>query len=144
MKYTISNRINKSLEEVAEKFGDPEGVKHWMEGLQKIDHISGTPGEVGAKSDFHYLYNNREMVITETILERNLPHQMKFAYDSSMGRNEVEILFEKLSDNEVKQTNNTVMELKGIMKIFGFLFKGMFKKQSLKYMTAFKEYVEKS
>jgi len=142
MKYTISNTINKPLEEVVEKFKDPEGVKHWMEGLQKIERISGEPHEVGAKSNFHFLHKNKEMQISETILEQNLPHQIKFAFQSSMGYNEVEMLFERLSDNSVKQTNNSYFELKGFMKVIGFLMKGMFKKQSLKYLTAFKNYVE--
>ncbi len=143
MKYTVSNTINKSLEEVHEKFKDPDGVKHWMDGLQRIERISGTPGEVGAKSDFHFLHKKKEMKITETILEQNLPRQIKFAYQSPMGYNEVEMIFEKLPDNQVKQTNNSYFEMKGIMKIMGFLMKGMFKKQSLQYMNAFKEYVEK-
>jgi carbon monoxide dehydrogenase subunit G len=142
MKYTLSNTINRPLEEVAQKFKDPEGVMHWMEGLQKIDHVSGTQGEAGAKTDFYFLYKNKEMKISETILEQNLPHQIKFAYKSSMGYNEVEMLFEKLSDNTTKQTNNSYFEMKGIMKIIGFLFQGMLKKQTLKYMTAFKDYVE--
>jgi len=142
MKYTLSNTISKPLEEVIEKFKDPEGVKHWMEGLQKIEHLSGTPGEVGAKSDFYFLHKNKEMKISETVLEQNLPNQIKFGYQSPKGYNEVEMLFEKLSDNSVKQTNNSYFELKGFMKVMSFLMKGMFKKQSLKYMTAFKNYVE--
>jgi hypothetical protein len=60
-----------------------------------------------------------------------------------MGYNEVEMLFEKLSNNSVKQTSNSYFELKGFMKVMSFLMKGMFKKQSLKYMTAFKNYTEK-
>ena len=125
-----------------EKFKDPEGVKHWMEGLQRIEHLSGTPGEVGAKSDFYFLHKNKEMKISETVLEQYLPNQIKFGYQSPMGYNEVEMLFEKLSDSGVKQTNNSYFELKGFMKVTSFLMKGMFKKQSLKYMTAFKNYVE--
>ncbi len=144
MNYTLSNRIHRSLDEVAEKFADPEAVHHWMEGLQKVERVSGTPGKVGAKSNFHYRFNNKEMVICETILEENLPNQMKFSFDSSMGRNIVEICFEPISENEVKQINNTAIELKGAMRFLGFLFKGVFKKQSLKYMIAFKEYVENS
>ncbi len=142
MKYTLTNTINKPLEEVIEKFKDPEGVKHWMEGLQKIVHLSGTPGELGAKSDFYFLHKNKEMKISETILEQNLPNQIKFAYQSPMGYNEVEMIFEKHNDNSVKQTNNSFFELKGFMKVMSFLMKGMFRKQSLKYMTAFKNYVE--
>lgn len=143
MKYTLSNTIHKSLDEVAEKFNDPDGMYHWMEGLQKVERVSGEPGEVGAISNLHYKFNKKEMVLRETILESNPPHQMKFLFESSMGSNEVEIVFEELSENEVKQTNHTTMHLKGIMKILGFLFVGMFKKQSMKYMVAFKEYVEK-
>ena len=142
MRYTLSNTINKPLEEVVEKFKDPDGVKQWMEGFQKIEHISGTPGEIGAKSDFYFLFKKKEMKISETILEQNLPNQIKFAYQSSMGYNEVEMVFEKLTENSTTQTNNSYFELKGFMKIMGFLFKGMYKKQSLKYMTAFKNYVE--
>ena len=115
MKYTVSNTINKPLEEVIEKFKDPDSLKHWMEGLQRVEHISGTPGEAGAKSDFHFLHKNKEMKIEETILEQNLPDQIKFAYQSSMGYNEVEMRFEKLSDTSVKQINNSYFKLKGFM-----------------------------
>jgi hypothetical protein len=37
MRYTLANTIEKSLAEVAERFQDPEGVRHWMEDLQKIE-----------------------------------------------------------------------------------------------------------
>ncbi|MBT8253661.1 MAG: SRPBCC family protein [Flavobacteriaceae bacterium] len=142
MRYTLSNTINKPLDEVITKFKDEEAVKMWMEGLQKIERISGTPHEEGAKSDFYFLHKNRKMKISETILESNLPDQIKFAYHSPMGYNEVEMQFEETGENNVRQTNNSYFELKGLMKIFGFLFKGMFKKQSLKYMTDFKNYCE--
>ena len=142
MKYTLSNTINRPLEEVIEKFIEPDGAIHWMEGLQKIERLSDKPHEVGAKSNFHFLHRNKKMQITETILEQNLPDQIKFGFQSTMGYNEVEMLFERLSDDSVKQINNSYFELKGFMKVFGFLMKGMFKKQSLKYMVSFKKYVE--
>jgi hypothetical protein len=144
MKYTLSNTINRPLHKVMEKFKEPEGVKHWMEGLERIDHLSGTPGEVGAKTDFYFHYKGREMKITETILEQNLPHQIKFAYQSPMGYNEVEMRFESLSPDATKQTTNSYFALKGIMRIMGFVMKGLFKKQTMTYMTGFKRYVEQS
>ena len=144
MRYTVSNIINKPLDEVIEKFKDPEGAKEWMEGLQGYDHLSGTPGEVGAKTDFHFIHRNKEMTIQETILEQNFPNQVKFAYQSPMGYNEVEMEFESLSDNQVKQINHSYFEFKGAMKLFSFLFKGMMKKQSMKYLEGFKAYAEKS
>ena len=143
MKYTLSNTINRPMVEVMQKFKDPEGVKHWMEGLTRIEHLSGTPGEVGAKSDFYFLHKNKEMKITETILEQDLPRQIKFGYQSGMGYNEVELRFEELDAHTVKQTSNSYFEMRGLMKVFGFLMQGLFKKQSMKYMNAFKAYVEK-
>lgn len=142
MRYTLSNTINKPLDQVVQKFKEPEGAKHWMDGLQKIVPISGAPGEVGANTDFYFLYKNKEMKISETILEQNFPRQIKFAYQSPMGYNEVEMIFEKLTDNSVKQINNSYFEMKGFGKIMGFLFKSMFKKQSMTFMNAFKKYAE--
>ena len=144
MNYTVSNTINSSLEKVHEKFIEPQGALNWMEGLVTIDRVSGTPYTTGAKSDFYSVYKNKEMKISETILEEDLPNQIKFGYYSPMGYNEVELLFEKIDENTIKQTNNSYFELKGFMKIMGFLMKGMFKKQSLKYMDGFKNYVENS
>lgn len=143
MKYSVSNTINKPMDVVMERLNDPDSMLEWMEGLQKVEHISGTPGEEGAISDLHFIHKKKEMKLRETILEQNLPDQIKFSYHSPMGYNEVELRFESLGPDSVKQTNNSYFELKGAMKLFGFLFKGIFKKQSLKYLDAFKNYAEK-
>ncbi len=142
MKYTVSNTIHKPIEEVILKFKEPEGALHWMEGLEKIVHISGNPGEKGAESEFHFMHKGKNMVIRETILEQNLPNQIKFAYASQMGYNEVEIQFEKLTEQSVRQINNSYFDLRGMMKIMGPLMKGFFKKQSMKYLNGFKHYAE--
>ena len=139
MRYTVSNTIHQPLEVVVEKFKDTEGAKKWMEGLHTIEPISGTPGEVGAVSKFHFTHKGKEMVIEETILEQNFPRQIKFAYHSQMGYNEVEMVFEAISENETRQINNSYFEMKGFMKIIGFIFKGMFKKQSMTYLEGFKK-----
>ena len=142
MRYTISNVINRPLAEVIETFKDTEGAKQWMQGLQRIEPLSGTPGEVGAKTNFHFLFRKREMVIEETILEQNFPKQIKFAYRSSMGYNEVEMVFEEESEHSTRQINHSYFELKGFMKWISFLTKGMYKKQSLTYLNAFRDYCE--
>lgn len=143
MKYTISNIIDKPIKIVSAKFMEPDGALEWMEGLQKIERLSDKPYEVGAKSRFHSLHKNKKFVIDETILEQNMPNQIKFGFTSPMGYNEVEMVFEELNDNCTKQINNSYFQLKGIMKFLGPLMKGVFKKQSMKYLNAFKEYAEK-
>lgn len=143
MNYSVSNTINQPLDLVIEKFKDPNAMLKWMPGLERVEHIEGTPGQVGGKSDLHFLHKNKPMVITETVLEENLPQSIKFSYQSKMGYNEVEIAFEQLSENAVKQTNHSFFDFKGFMKLLAPLMKGMFKKQSLTYLDAFKDYAEK-
>ncbi|OIQ30944.1 MAG: hypothetical protein BM564_01660 [Bacteroidetes bacterium MedPE-SWsnd-G2] len=143
MKYSLKNTINKPHDEVITHFTNPDGLKHWMEGFERLERISGEAHSEGSKTNFHFIFKNKPMVIAETILEQNLPHQIKFAYESKMGYNEVEMKFEKASDNSTTQINNSYFELNGPMKYIGFLMKPLMKKQSLKYMTAFKAYAEK-
>lgn len=143
MRYTLSNTINKPLAFVAEKFKDTEGAKEWMEGLHTIEPVSGVPGKKGSTCYFHFTHKGKEMKLLETILEENFPHQIKFSYSGDYGYNEVEVIFEELSENKVKQTTNSFFDLKGFMKIMGFFMKGLFKKQSMKYMDGFKKFCEK-
>jgi len=143
MRYTLSNTINKPLSEVAEKFQDKEGAKEWMEGLTSIEPVSGEPGKKGSTSYVHFLHKGKEMKMLETILEENLPNQIKFSYTSGFGYNEVELLFEEISESVTKQTTNNYFQLKGFMKIMGLFMSGLFKKQSMKYMDGFKKFCEK-
>ena len=113
MRYTVSNIINKPLEEVIARFSDPDGMKHWMEGLQEVIHLEGTPGKKGAKSELRFIHKKREFTMTETILEENLPAQIKFSYLSPQGYNEVEMRFEELSDSNTSQSNTSYFEFKG-------------------------------
>ena len=144
MRYSVSNVVNKSLDEVVAKYEDPNGMFEWMEGLKKVELLSGEQGEVGAKTKLVFEHKGKEMELEETILEKEMPSRMKFAFVSSMGYSETEIVLEKVSDTSVKQINNSYFELKGFMKIMGPLMKGMFKKQSLKYLNNFKEWAEKA
>lgn len=82
--------------------------------------VSGNYYDIDLKRDLHYLFRDKEIIIQETILENNLPTQIKFAYDSQMGRNIVQLCFKELSPNKVKETSNKTMELKGAMKLFLF------------------------
>ena len=144
MEYTVSNTIKAPLDNVVEKFFDPNSVEHWMEGYKGMEHLKGTPGQVGAETNFTFEHKGKEMIIHETILERNSPNQVKFAYRSKMGYNEVEMIFEKIDENSTSQTNHSMFKLKGGMKLFGWMFKGMMKKQSMTYLTSFKDFVEKN
>ncbi len=144
MKYTTEIEINKPIDKVIELFDNPNNMNKWMEGLQSFEHISGTPGQVGAKSRLKFKMGKREMEMVETVTVRDLPNEFSGTYEGKAGLNIVKNKFIKLPDNRTRYVNEHEFQFKGFMKIVAFLMSGAFKKQSMKYLIAFKNFAEKS
>lgn len=75
--------VDKPLAESWAVSQDEEKLADWLEGIQKIEHVSGTPNTVGAVSDIYFEDDGQEMVIRETITEivPNESVSMKFTSD---------------------------------------------------------------
>lgn len=67
--YDSEITVDKPLAESWAVSQDEEKAADWLEGLQKMEHVSGTPGTVGAVSDVYFVDQGQEMVIRETITE---------------------------------------------------------------------------
>jgi hypothetical protein len=52
--------------------------------------------------------------------------------------------FVALESNKTKLISEQEFQLSGFYKLLGWLFPNLFKKQSFKYLEAFKEFAEKS
>lgn len=144
MKYTQEIIINKPIKEVVALFDNPNNLYEWMEGLQKIEHLSGTPGEPGAKSKLLFKMGNREIEMIETITARDLPTEFSGTYEATGVFNIQKNKFISISDNQTKHVTENEFQFKGVMmKLMGFLMPGAFKKQSYKYLKAFKTFAEK-
>ena len=50
MKYTREVVIDLPRDRVIELFDDADNLPKWQEGLQRFEHVSGEPGQPGAKS----------------------------------------------------------------------------------------------
>jgi carbon monoxide dehydrogenase subunit G len=144
MKYTSEIEINKPVDEVIKLFDNSDNMGKWMEGLQSFEHISGNPGQVGAKSRLKFKMGKRVMEMTETITVRNLPDEFSGTYEANGTYNIVKNRFVPLPGNRTKYINEQEFKFNGLMKIVGFLMQGAFKKQSMKYLLAFKSFAEKS
>lgn len=144
MKFTIEIIINLPVQRVTELFDNPDNLKHWMTGLESFEHISGSPGEPGAKSKLIFNHSGRKMVMIETITEKNLPENFAGTYETkgmlSINKNS----FVAIAADKTKLISEQDFQLSGMYKLLGWLFPGSFKKQSLKFLTAFKEFAEKS
>ena len=144
MKYTTEVEINKPIDRVVELFDNPGNLKEWMDGLQSFQHLSGTPGQPGAKSLLKFKMGKREIEMIETINVRNLPHEFSGTYEAKGVYNVVTNRFVPLAENRTKYITEQEFQFSGFMKIIGWLMPGAFKKQSMKYANDFKNFVERS
>ena len=142
MKYSISITIDKPVDEVVSLFDNVANMKKWMKGLERFEPISGTPGEVGAKSCLHFKMGKREIDMIETITAKNLPHEFSCTYETKGVFNIVKNHFEALPGNKTNYHSKQQFQFKGFMKLMGLLMPGAFKKQSMKYLQDFKAFAE--
>lgn len=143
MKYSNEIEINLPLDKVIELFENPDNMKHWQPGLQSFEHISGTPGQLGAKSRLKYKMGKREIEMIETITKQNLPDEFTATYEAKGVYNLLVNKFIPVSENKTKWVSETEFKFSGLMKLIGFLMPGIFKKQSQKYLDDFKTFAEK-
>ena len=144
MKYQNEVEIDLPIERVIELFDNPENLQYWQPGLQSFEHISGTPGQPGAKSRLKYLMGNRKIEMIETILKRNLPDEFSGTYEAKGVYNIVSNRFIPLGAYKTKIVAHNEFQLSGFMKLIGWLMPGTFKKQTQKYLEDFKAFAEKT
>lgn len=142
MKYTNEVEINLPVDNVVELFDNLENMKHWMPGLQSYEHLSGTPGQPGAKMRLKFKMNNREIEMIETITKRDLPREFSGTYEAKGVYNVISNKFIPLGPNKTKYIAESEFRLSGFMKILGWLMPGAFKKQSQVYLDSFKKFAE--
>ncbi len=143
MKYTTEIIIESPIDTVIRKLDNPENLKHWQRGLVSAEHISGTPGEFGAKMKLKYKMGKRDMELIETITYRNLPHEFHATYVTNSMNNIQENYFKENSEGHTIWTSKSeFIPLNFFMKIMTKLMPKAFKKQSLLYMQDFKNFVE--
>jgi Polyketide cyclase / dehydrase and lipid transport len=143
MRYSVSIDINAPLQEVVARFDDPEKMKEWMTGLVRFETIEGEPGQVGSKAKLVFKMGKRDMEMIETITVRDLPTRFAGYYEVKGVYNEVGNGFEAIDEQTTRHTSDQFFQFKGGMKVIGWLFSGMFKKQSMKYLEDFKAFVER-
>lgn len=143
MKYTIETTINLPRAEVIKKMDSVENMKHWQRGLVTAEHLSGTPGEVGAKMKLSYQFGKRKMELVETILKNNFPEEFHGTYDAKGMLNIQKNYFTETSEGNTKWVSECEFIPTGfMMRMMTLLMPKAFKKQSKQYMNDFKNFAE--
>jgi hypothetical protein len=82
MRFTTEILIDLPRDKVVALFDDPDNLYEWQEGLQRIEHLSGEPGRVGARSRLVFALEEGELAMIETITSRDLPNTMVMTYET--------------------------------------------------------------
>lgn len=142
MKYSSQIDINLPINQVIELFDNADNLSKWMKGLQSFEHLSGEPGEVGAKSKLIFLMGKRNLEMIETITVKNLPQEFSGIYEAKGVWNQVKNTFTPISETQTKHSVENEFKFQGIMKLIGFLMPRAFKNQTMKYLVDFKNFAE--
>ena len=143
MKYLTEITVHVPLSEFIRKFDSVENMKQWQKDLLSHHHLSGLPGKEGARMELKYRMGKREIVMIETILKRNLPHEFHATYDAKGVHNTQKNYFKAEGENSTKWISESEFQFNGFfMKMMALLMPGAFKKQSLKFMKDFKAFAE--
>jgi len=143
MKYTCEIRLDLPRSRVVELFDNADNMAKWQPGLVSFEHESGEPGQVGAKSRLHYKMGKRDLEMIETITRRNLPDEFAGTYEVKGMWNEVVNVFEELGPDQTRWVCHS--EFRGLnlmMKTMLTVMPGLFKKETMKYLTNFKTFAE--
>lgn len=142
MRYETEVIINLPRDRVIELFDSFENLKEWQEGLISHDHVSGTPGEPGAKTNLVYMMGSRRTEMIETIMVRDLPEEFSATYDAKGVHNIVRNYFHDDGDT-TRWVLDSDFQFNGYMRIMSLFMPGsMFKKQTRKMMEDFKKFAE--
>ena len=145
MKYTSEITINLPVARVVELFDNADNLKKWMTGLLSFEHVSGEPGQPGAKSKLVFERGKNKMVMTETITKRNLPEEFSAQYEVQGTHNIQQNHFVVVSDNSTKWVSHTEFKFASLgMKFMALVMPSAFKKQTMVFMKNFKEFAENS
>ncbi|WP_321262583.1 SRPBCC family protein [Psychroserpens sp.] len=122
---------------------NPENLKHWQKGLTSAEHLSGDPGVLGSKMKLTFTFGKRKMELIETITKINFPHEFHANYKSASTHNIQQNFFESTEEDYTKWVSkNEFIPLNLVMRILMFIMPSTFKKQTIKYMTDFKNFAE--
>ena len=144
MKFICSAEIELPVSKVAELFMNKDNLRFWQQGFISHEHIRGIPGEPGCKSIITVRHGNRTLVLTETIIFKNLPAEIDALYEHEHMTNTMSNRFVSLGDNKTRF--DAIVEYTHFNGFFpnvmAFMMPWVFKKQTQKWVNHFKEFAE--
>ena len=100
--YTVEIEIGLPRDQVIELFNSSDNLFKWQTGLQSFEHVSGEPGQDGAKSKLIYINGKHRIELIETVTENRLPDEFNGTYEWNGGMNYLRNQFIELAPDRTK------------------------------------------
>ncbi len=145
MKFSSTMVIKAPRDRVVELFRNPDNLSKWQDGFQRVEHVSGTPGETGAQKKMFYSQGGRDMVLLETITANRLPDEFSALYQHTAMENTMTSRFVEIEGGAATRFECDVEYTKFngfVPKLMGLFFRGVFRKQAQTWFDQFKAYAE--
>ena len=144
MKYTREVVIDLPRDRVIELFDDADNLPKWQDGLQRFEHVSGEPGQPGAKSRLVYDHRGRRWELFETITERNLPDEFTAIYETEGVWNLMKNRFEEEGPNRTRWIAESDFRSSGLtMRLMSIFLRPIFTSRTMKTLRDFKAFAER-
>lgn len=140
--YETKTSIEKPLKEVYEAISDPTRVKHWLQGLEKLEPISGTPMQVGFKSKYTFVENGRTAIFHEEMTAVSPYESFTYILESDSLTMEGHTQMGHKNGKTKLTVSNKVKGKTLGMKIMMPFLKGMMRKRQIQDFARFKAMLE--
>ena len=110
MKSIVEVEINRPQKEAAELYADPRNNLKWMHDLARYEPLSGEEGMPG--STYRIVLKEGDLIFVATVVERNLPEQLKLHLQASDVDVDVTGTFSSLSPTRTKLISEEVFTFK--------------------------------
>lgn len=142
MKYTESIRIEAPRDEIVPLFFDTAHMARWQQGLLRAEPLEGTPGEPGARTRLVFRMGRRDMDMIETLAARDGNARLDLDYAAPGMTNRNASLFHDEDGGTLWEMTCEFIPETLMLKLMTRLAPGMFRRQTVKNMRAFKEFAE--
>ena len=148
MKFQIEIVIDLPRQQVIELFDNPDNLPAWQPGLEKVELISGEPGQPGARSRLVFRRDQREIEMFATVTARylglNEHNQGGFSgtYETAGVKNRVSNRFYDLGAGRTRWVTVNKFKFRGWMRLLAIFLGSAFRKQTLDDMKRFKAFAE--
>ncbi len=134
--------IEKPLKEVYRAFNDPSNLPRWIQGLQRTEPISGTPGEVGSVSKQIYLERGRTIEMIETITDREPGRSFAGTLETPGMNATMRVEFQDRGAKTILRFSGDFEPCSLMMRVMLPFMKGAISKRQVGDLNKFKQLVE--